>query len=169
MLYLVRVLAGLFLVFICQNAFSATAAGALAVTANVGGDSKCVINGVTNMTFPSYHPFNPHSDDASGSITVTCAANLAYEVGIGRGHGAEVTKSQHRTCVKNGGGGDGLEYNLFSDSSHRDHLGNESGENTLHHIGTGLAQVINIYGEIPIHQLVEAGGYSDSVTIFVTF
>ncbi|BBB14873.1 spore Coat protein U domain family [Candidatus Rickettsiella viridis] len=175
MLYLVRIWAGLFLIFIWQNALSGTVAGALAVTAKVGGDDKCVINGVTNLIFPSYNSFNPKPDDASGSMTVTCTANLAYEVGMGRGDGAEVKKGQHRTCIKNDrgeellNGGDSLEYNLFSDPNHKSDWGSESGENTMHRIGTGLAQIINIYGEIPIHQPVEAGSYTDWVTIFVAF
>ncbi|WP_218813710.1 Csu type fimbrial protein [Rickettsiella endosymbiont of Dermanyssus gallinae] len=167
MLYLVRILAGLFLVFICQSAVSATATGALAVTANVGGAENCVLGMVNNMVFPNYSPFDGKPDDATGSLTVNCIANLPYDVGINKGQGNGATEDQRKATIL--GGSQELNYNLFQDANHVHKYGTIIGQNTLHQLGTGVPQLITIYGEIAMNQAVEVGPYSDRVTIFVTF
>ena len=177
MLNIVRILIGLLLVFICQNTAGGTATGVLSVTATVCGDgpggnpcspsASCVLGGVSNMTFPSYSPLNANPDDATGAVTVNCTANLPYDIGINQGLGAGATE-EHRMVTKIGGKQE-LNYALFQDANHVHNYGTIIGQNTLHQLGTGSSQVITIYGEIPINQLVEVGSYSDTVTILVTF
>lgn len=169
MFYLVRVLVGLFLIFIWQNALSGTAAGALAVTANVGGgaNSTCVLSVRANMLFPNYSPLSSKPDDATGSLTINCTPNLAYDIGIGKGQGNGATETQRKATIL--GGKQELNYNLFQDANHVHPYGTIIGQNTLHQLGTGALQAVTIYGEIPMNQPAEIGPYSDNVTIFVTF
>ena len=169
MLYLVRILVGLFLVFICQQAFSATATGALAVTANVGGVSNltCVLSVNTNMLFSPYSPLSSKPDDATGSLTINCTPNLAYDIGIDKGQGNGATEAQRKVTIL--GGKQELNYHLFQDANHAHQYGTIIGQNTLHQLGTGASQLITIYGEIPMNQPAEVGPYADIVTIFVTF
>ncbi|MES2997974.1 MAG: spore coat U domain-containing protein [Pseudomonadota bacterium] len=166
MLTIVRVLTSLLLAFICQNAMGAMATGTLAVTANVGGATNCVLGGVKNIIFPNYSPLASNPDYATGSITVSCVDNLPYDVGISKGQSADATETQ-RMLVRIGGGQ--LHYALFQEGNHVHNYGTIIGQNTLHQLGTGLPQVITVYGEIPINQQVEVGPYSDTVTIIVTF
>lgn len=167
MLYSVRILTCLIMIFICQKVMGGTATGILSVTANVGGASNCTLGSVTNMIFPNYNSADTNPDYATRSLTVTCVANLPYDVGINKGQGAGATE-EHRLVTRVGGQQE-LNYALFQDANHIHNYGTIIGQNTLHQLGTGSAQLITIYGEIPINQSVETGHYTDIVTIFVTF
>jgi spore coat protein U-like protein len=155
----------LFLLF--QNVMCLTITNTLAVTATVGGGANCVFGSTSNMRFPNYNPLYTSPIYATGIVTVTCLANLAYDIGIDKGQGAGATEN-HRLLTKQGGN-QVLNYGLFQDPSHEHMYGTVIGQNTLHQIATGSAEVITIYGEIPINQSVDAGTYLDRVTIFVTF
>jgi spore coat protein U domain-containing protein, fimbrial subunit CupE1/2/3/6 len=167
MLYSVRIVVCLVMVFICQKVVGGTATGVLSVTANVGGASNCVLGTVTNMIFSNYSSVDTNPDDATGSLTVTCTANLPYDVGINQGQSAGATE-EHR-MVTRVGGQQALNYALFQDANHIHNYGTIIGQNTLHQLGTGSAQLITIYGEIPRNQWVETGPYTDVVTLLVTF
>jgi spore coat protein U-like protein len=181
MLKRVRILIGLLWVFVCQATMAGTATGALLVTATVCGSGpggpgggggpcgsqSCSLGEVRNMIFPSYSPLNANPDTATGAVTVNCTANLSYDIGINQGLAVGATE-EHRMVTKVGGK-QVLNYALFQDANHLHPYGTILGQNTLHQVGTGSAQVITIYGEIPINQLVEVGSYSDTVTILVTF
>ena len=95
MLYSVRILICLVLVFICQKALGLTSSGTLSVTANVGGVSNCTLGSSTNMLFPNYSPLNSNPTDATGTITVTCVNNVPYDIGIDKGQGSRATRT-HR-------------------------------------------------------------------------
>jgi spore coat protein U domain-containing protein, fimbrial subunit CupE1/2/3/6 len=139
----------------------------LGVTATVGGGANCTFGSTTNMKFPNYYSFNSNPDYATGTVTVTCIPNLAYDIGIDKGQGAGATEN-HRLLTKQGGNQQ-LNYGLFQDAAHQHMYGTVIGQNTLHEIATGSAEVITIYGEIPGNQAVDAGTYLDRVIIFVTF
>ncbi|TLY47555.1 MAG: spore coat U domain-containing protein [Gammaproteobacteria bacterium] len=167
MLYSVRVLTCLIMIFICQKALGLTITNTLAVTAIVGGGANCKFGTVTNMRFPNYYSFNSNSDNATGTVTITCIPSLSYDIGIDKGQGAGATED-HRLLTKQGGN-QLLNYGLFQDAAHQHNYGTIIGQNTLHQVATGSAEVITIYGEIPSNQAVSAGTYLDQVTIFVTF
>lgn len=154
-----------FLVF--QNARCLTITNILSVTATVGGGANCTFGSTTNMKFPNYYSFNSNPDYATGTVTVTCIPNLAYDIGVDKGQGAGATED-HRLLTKQDGNQQ-LNYGLFQDAGHQHMYGTVIGQNTLHQIATGSAEVITIYGEIPGNQAVDAGTYLDRVTIFVTF
>ena len=167
MLYSVRVLTCLIMIFICQKVVGLTITNTLAVTATVGGGANCTFGSVSNMRFPNYYSLNSNPDYATGTVTITCIPNLAYDIGIDKGQGAGATED-HRLLTKQGGS-QLLNYGLFQDAAHQHSYGTIIGQNTLHQIATGSAEVITIYGEIPGNQAVTAGIYLDRVTIFVTF
>ena len=167
MLYSVRVLTCLIMIFICQKTLGFTITNTLAVTATVGGGANCTFGSTSDMKFPNYYSLNSTSDYATGTVTVTCLPNLAYDIGIDKGQGAGATEN-HRLLTKQGGN-QLLNYNLFQDAAHQHIYGTMIGQNTLHQIATGSPEVITIYGEIPSNQAVGAGSYLDRVTILVTF
>lgn len=167
MLYSVRVLTCLIMIFICQKALGGVANGTLTVTANVGGTSNCILGTVTNMIFPNYNSVDTNPDYATGTLTVNCVAHLPFDVGITKGQSAGATED-HRMVTRVGGQQE-LNYALYQDANHIHNYGTIIGQNTLHQLGTGSAQLITIYGEIPINQSVETGPYTDIVDILVTF
>lgn len=156
----------LFFLFV-QNAVAFTINNTLSVTATVGGGANCTFGSTTNMRFPNYYSLNSNPDYATGTVTVMCIPNLAYDIGIDKGQGSGATE-YHRLLTKQGGNQE-LNYGLFQDANHQHMYGTLIGQNTLHHIATGAAEMITIYGEIPGNQAVSAGTYLDRVTIFVTF
>lgn len=159
----------LFLLFF-QDVMGVTINNTLRVMATVGGGTNCTFGTVSNMKFPNYYSFNSNNsnaNDATGTVTITCIPNLAYDIGIDKGQGAGATED-HRLLTKQGGN-QLLNYGLFRDAGHQHSYGTVIGQNTLHQIATGSAEVITIYGEIPSNQAVSAGTYLDRVTIFVTF
>ncbi|MFZ0218675.1 MAG: spore coat U domain-containing protein [Candidatus Aquirickettsiella sp.] len=156
----------LFFLFL-QDAMGFTINNTLAVTATVGGGANCTFGSTTDMKFPNYYSLNSNPDYATGTVTVSCIPNLAYDIGIDKGQGAGATEN-HRLLTKQDGNQQ-LNYGLFQDASHQHSYGTVIGQNTLHQIATGSTEVITIYGEIPANQAAEAGIYLDRVTIFVTF
>jgi len=157
----------LLFVLVFQNAMCLTITNTLAVTATVGGGANCVLGSTTNMRFPNYYPLNFNPDYAIGTVTVTCLPNLVYDIGIDKGQGTGATE-EHRLLTKQGGNQQ-LNYDLFQDANHQHMYGTVIGQNTLHQVATGSAELITIYGKIPSNQAVDAGTYLDRVTIFVTF
>jgi spore coat protein U domain-containing protein, fimbrial subunit CupE1/2/3/6 len=155
------------MIFICQKAVGLTISGILPVTATVINGGNCSLGGVRNMLFPQYSPLNSNPDDATGSVTVTCTPGMAYDIGINQGQSAGATE-EHRMVTRRGGKQE-LNYGLFQDGNHKYNYGTILGQNTLHQVGIGSPQIITIYGEIPINQLVEIGPYTDTVTIFLIF
>lgn len=167
MLYSVRVLACLVLIFICQKALGLTITGTLPVTANVINGGNCTLGGVTNMIFPLYSPLNSQPDYATGTVTVACTTSMPYDIGINKGLSNGATE-ENRLLTRRGGKQE-LKYGLFQDGNHKYNYGTILGRNTLHQVGTGSSQTITIYGEIPINQPVEPGTYIDTVTILLIF
>lgn len=167
MLYGIRILTCLIMIFICQKVVGGVATGTLAVTANVGGVSNCTLGSVTNMLFPNYSSLNSKPTDATGTITVNCVNNIPYDIGIDKGQGASATEEQR--LLTRVAGKQELNYNLYQDPGHVYLYGTMLGQNTLHQIGSNAAQIITIYGEIPKNQSVEAGPYRDIVNILVIF
>lgn len=167
MLYSVRVLTCLIMIFICQKALGLTITGTLPVTATVINGGNCTLGRVTNMIFPQYSPLNSHPDYATGSVVVTCTKNMPYDVGINKGLSDGATE-ENRLLTRNGGKQE-LKYGLFQDANYKYNYGTILGKNTLHQVGTGSSHIITIYGEIPINQTVEPGTYTDTVTILLIF
>ena len=152
---------------IAQDVTGVTINNTLSVTATVGGWANCTFGSTANLVFPNYSSLNSNSDNTTGTVTVTCTPNLAFDIGIDKGQGAGATES-HRLLTKQGGNKQ-LKYGLFQDAGHQHTYGTVIGQNTLHQIARGSTEVIMIYGEIPSNQVVELGTYLDRVTIFVTF
>lgn len=164
-------LIGLCLLFFNHTVSAATATGALSISAVVleaGGINACTFNSsASNMFFPTYFSFNANTDDATAFLEITCGKKIPYDVGIDQGHGPGATV--YSRLMTKSGTNNTLRYNLFKNSNFTNYWGNTIGQNTLHLIGTALAQRIPVYGEIPAKQTVAPGRYSDRVIISVTF
>ena len=160
-----------------QNVMGFTINNTLGVTATVGGgggnggaisgggSGATVGSSTPIMKFPNYYPLNFSPSRASSTFTVTVAPNVAYYIKISQGQGVGATENQRYLTQL--GGTQQLKYNLFQDSGYQHPYGSMG--QVLRRIGTGLPEMITIYGEIPSNQRVEAGTYLDRVTISITF
>lgn len=61
-----------------------------------------------------------------------------------------------------------LQYKLFSDAPHANNF-NQTGAGTVTGNGTGLPQLITVYGQIVAGQNVSPGAYTDTVTAILTY
>jgi spore coat protein U-like protein len=62
-----------------------------------------------------------------------------------------------------------LGYKLFSNSGYTTNWGNTVGTDTVAGIGTGTAQSLSVYGQLPAGQFVRPGNYTDTVIATVTY
>jgi spore coat protein U-like protein len=62
-----------------------------------------------------------------------------------------------------------LNYKLFNNSGYTSNWGNTVGTDTLAGTGTGAAQPLTVYGQIPAGQFVRPGSYADTITATLTY
>lgn len=118
------------------------------------------------LAFGVYDPTSSANLDATTSVTVTCTGLTSYNVGLdaGTASGATVTTRQMS------GGGNTINYSLYRNSGRTLNWGNTVGTDTVSGTGTGLPQVVTVYGRIPGSQpSVPPGAYSDTITVTVTY
>lgn len=166
MLFIGRILAGLFVLFMNQITWAATTTGSLPVSATV--INNCLIGTVVPVAFGNYDPTSPTANIAGqGTIPVTCTLGDSYTIGLGPGtfSGAAVT-----TRRMTGTTPAGLAYSLNQDVARTINWGNTPGTDTPAAVtGTGSSISVNVYGKINAGQAVAAGSYADTVVITVTF
>jgi len=125
------------------------------------------------MSFGNYDVFSKTPLDSGGTVSVTCTKDVVK---------ANVTLSASPTSgifnprrMKQSGGSDLLEYNIFLDVSRAVIFGNETGGTSIIELKrpTGPPapwfQNMGIYGRIFPGQNVSVGSYSDILTVTVNF
>jgi spore coat protein U-like protein len=135
-------------------ASAATATTTFAVTATV--QATCSVS-ATAMGFGTYDAVVATS---TSTVTVTCTNTTPYSVGLDKGQASGATTSNRSMMASSVL----LGYGLFSDSGHTANFVTTGGIN-----GTGTAQPITIYGQIPAGEYVTPGSYSDTITVTVTY
>lgn len=131
----------------------------------------CDVN-VSSISFGNYDVFSTAPLSSTGYISVTCRGQnhkpLAITASITSGGSGGFCPRKMRNS---GGGGDLLDYDIFTDAS----MTNVWGDGTAcsstvpaSTTGNGLWNSV-MYGRIPAGQDVAAGPYSDTVTVTVTW
>lgn len=143
------------------TASAATATSTLTVTATVL--SSCTVAPAT-LAFGNYDPSATSATTASTSIIVTCTGAATGQVGLDQGaNGTSVTARQMANGTQK------LNYNLYQDSGRTTNWGNTTGT-TVAFSTTGLgSDTLTVYGSIPAGQAPNAGAYTDTVNITVTY
>lgn len=136
------------------------------VSATVG--EGCTIN-VSGISFPTY---TQTGVDTTGSITVTCPQNIAYNVTMNSGLNYDSVSGRRRM---NDGAGNLLMYNLYRNSGLTFIWGDNGFQNTITNgtplpgTGTGAAQTVSVFGHVHSNQIVPNGTYTDNVLVTVNF
>ena len=107
------------------------------------------------------------ASNATSIITVQCNNLTAYNVGLNAGTSTGATVTTRGMTGPTGSLP--LPYFLYSDSTRTTNWGDTVGTDTVPGTGTGAAQNLTVYGQIPIGQTHQAGAYSDTITVTVTF
>jgi len=104
--------------------------------------------------------------NSTSIVSVTCTNSTAYNVGLNAGlaTGATVT---NRSMT--GPASALLKYSLFSNSTRTTNWGNTVHTDTVAGTGTGSAQSLTVYGQVPAGQSAGPGSYTDTITATVTY
>ena len=138
---------------------AATATSAIAVTATVL--SFCTI-AANPLSFGNY---SSALVTGSTTVTVACTVGTTYNVGLDVGVGTGATVAVRKMTLLTST----LNYGLFREVGRTTNWGPTIGTDTVAGTGTGLSQVLTVYGEIPASQLSAPGAYTDTVTATITY
>lgn len=103
---------------------------------------------------------------ASSTITATCTNTTTYNVGLNAGTGSGATVATRKMT---GPSASILNYKLYSDAGYATNWGNTVGTDTVAKTGSGAAQTLTVYGQIPAGQYVTPGSYADTITVTLTY
>ena len=149
--------------YVAQGTYTDTISTATtSFTVTVVISATCTIS-ANNMAFGTYTGLLIGS---TSTISVTCTKAATYDVGLNAGlaTGATVT---NRSMT--GPASALLSYKLFSNSGYTTNWGNTVGTDTVAGMGTGAAQSLTVYGQVPAGQLKTPGSYTDTITATITY
>lgn len=155
-------------VWVCQqaNGQAGTVSTSFPVSAIVGEGCTIDVSGL------SFGTLAQTGLDANGSITVTCPQNMPYNVTMNSGLNYDPASGRRRM---NDGTGQLLTYNLYRNSGFSQIWGDSGFQNTIPNgtplpgTGTGIAQVVTVFGHVHANQTVPNGTYTDDVLVTVNF
>jgi spore coat protein U-like protein len=122
----------------------------------------------TPLAFGNYTATDTSPNDAQSTVNVTCAAGLDYSIALNKG---TTTGAAVDDRMMTDGGSNTLSYVLYNDSGHGTIWGDGTGttQTVGPETGDGTLQPYTVYGRIPAGQYVASGGYTDTVTVTVTY
>lgn len=101
----------------------------------------------------------------TSTVTVTCSKSTTYTVGLNAGTSTGATVSTRQMV----NGVNTLGYGLYSDATWTTNWGNTAATNWVSGTGTGAAQALTVYGQIPAGQYVTPATYNDTITVSVAY
>ncbi len=101
--------------------------------------------------------------DATGAISLTCTANLAYSVALNGGLSNSPPASRQMVL-----GGASITYGLYRDTGRTNVWGSAAGQ-IVTGTGTGSPQTLTVYGRVPPQNTPAPGTYSDTVVVTVSY
>ncbi|MGO4703468.1 Csu type fimbrial protein [Dyella sp. 2RAB6] len=103
------------------------------------------------------------------TVAVTCTNTTPYNVGMDAGGVAGSTVGTRLMSGITVGNTGTVNFQLYQDSGHSTVWGNTQGTDTASGTGTGSAQSINVYGQVPSQPTPRADSYQSTVTATVYF
>ncbi len=138
------------------SAYAATTGTSFTVTATVA--TVCSVT-ATDLAFGAYTNL---AIAATSTVSVTCTSGGTYTVGLDDGLHFSTTRR-----MKNAGT-DYLGYELYKEVGHTNRWGSSGGE-LVSGVGSGAAQALTVYGNLPAGQGLIAGSYTDTIQVTVTY
>lgn len=127
--------------------------------------NNCTIN-ASNLDFGSSGRLT-RALYAVGNITARCTNSDAYRISLSGGSSNNVAL---RRMQKRGTPGVAIQYQLYLDAAHAAVWGDgTAGTSVATGMGTGSAQVLQVYGVVPAQTAAAPGDYSDTITATISF
>lgn len=127
--------------------------------------ASCEIS-ASDLAFGNYDPVAASHVDGETQISVNCTNGTSYNVGLSLGGGSGASLATRRMTKENDT--ETLNYVLYKDENRSVLWGNTGGDR-LAGTGDGTADLIDIYGRIPMQQAAPAGDYTDTIVVTVTW
>ncbi len=157
--------AGLLLASACipsaARAGTATTTMAVSMTITAG----CTVVANPTLAFPGAATLGTPVT-ATGTISVTCTNSSPYNVGLDKGAGTGATITVRKMT---GPASATINYGLYQNAGLTTNFGNTVGTDTEAGTGTGAAQTISVFGQVPAQTSPAPGSYADTVNVTVTF
>lgn len=148
------------LVGLAPQAFAATTTTTFDVTATVA--ASCSVS-AADVAFGTYDP--TLGNTAQATITANCTPATDYSIALDFGGAADVNSR-----VMDGPNSNTLSYQLYQDLARTTVWGTGADvNNDITTTGTGLDVSHIVYGSLPSGQNVEAGSYTDTITVTLTY
>jgi spore coat protein U-like protein len=104
------------------------------------------------------------------TVAVTCTNTTPYNVGLDAGGVSGSTVAARLLAGTTAGNtGTTVGFQLYQDAGHSTIWGNTQGTDTVAGTGTGSAQSINVYGQVPSQATPKPDTYQSTVTATVYF
>jgi spore coat protein U-like protein len=126
--------------------------------------SSCVINSTSTMDFGTAGVLTTNVDSTS-TLAVQCTNTTPYDIGLDVGLGTGATVAVRKMTS----GSATVNYSLYKDSARTVLWGNTIGTDTQHATGNGGSQSYTVYGRVPAQTTPAAAGYTDTITVTVTY
>lgn len=125
--------------------------------------AKCTLGTATNMQFGNVSGLLNTTSNATTLVRVTCTNRAAFQVGLDNGINA--LSGQRRMSSGTGY----VLYDLYTDNLGTQRWGNTLNTDTAGGTGSGAQQTLTVYGFVRTQPAVQAGNYSDTITVTVTY
>lgn len=155
----------LFFLFTTFPAFSAIGGDGTSMLVSVSVISGCTIR-ATPLVFGLYNPDSSVPTNSTASLKVLCTLNTPYYITLDQGAGNSATT---RFRKMSGPGHFSIKYILTKNPSHTINWGNVIGVDAKFGVGTGIRQILPVYGQILPKQNVGIGSYRDIVNVGIIF
>ncbi len=143
-----------------QDTWALTTTASIGVSASVGAACSVTTSTLAFLTVAT----GSTATNANATVNVTCTTGATYDVGLDYGVNAISTQRYLK-----GVGANTLQYNLSALSAGGTNWGNNHEVDTIQGTGSGGAQPLTVYGQIPGSQTLTADQYTDTVTVTVTY
>jgi spore coat protein U-like protein len=103
--------------------------------------------------------------NTSGAFTITCTTNAPFVLALDKGLGQSI-RSRSMTLS---GGNATIRYQIYQDAAHSIIFGDGTAGSAWSGVGTGTAQLVQLFGQIPSQNIAAVGVYTDSISVTTMF
>lgn len=128
--------------------------------------ADCTI-GANSMDFGQNQGVITAAVSANSTINVTCTNTTPYNIGLNAGTGAG-SSGTTRYMAGTGANAGTVKFNLYQ-APGAALWGNTQGTDTVSGVGSGNAQTLTVYGEIPVQATPAPDSYKSTVTATISF
>lgn len=125
-----------------------------------GAAATCTMN-VQGVNFGAYDPLANASVNGTGTVNVTCDAQVSGTISLSAGSGTYAQRTMSSSAMK-------MQYNLYTDSARTQIWGDGTGGSSVLS-GTTTSGAFPVYGRIPGGQKIGAGSYSDTIVVTIAY